>query len=199
MNYTSTAAGDRNLLVIDIPTMVSTLGTGTPSVDSSQLYSIYIGSNPTVEPASPPSPTPPPYTEPGIAITNCNDLSLFTSGLSVVTNQTLYLLGSFNQMPTPTTAPPTSIYAPQVRYGMSGAIAPVTLAGQLSVDPISTPTPGSTPSSPIVNPLSLVNATGTPIPASSISTNLIEITDPTLIPPIPRLSLMFTIEKERTN
>jgi len=196
MNYTSTAAGDRNLLVIDIPAMVSTLGTGTPAVDSSQLYSIYIGSNPTVEPAASPNPTAPPYTEPGIAITNCNDLHLFTSGLSIVTNQTLYLLGSFNQV---ATAPPTSIYAPQVRYGISGAIYPVALTGQISMDPVSTPTPGSTPSSPLVNPLSLVNASGTPIPATSISANLREITDPTLIPPIPRLSLMFTIEKEHTN
>jgi hypothetical protein len=194
MNYTSTGTADRNLLIIDIPTMVSTLGTGTASVDSAQLYSVYVGSSPTVEPATPPSPTPPPYTEPGIGITNCNDLSLFTSGLSIVTNQTLYLLGSFNQVNITggTLPPPTSIYAPEVRYGMSGAISPVTLAGQVSVDP-------SSNAMLLTNPLSLVNASGTPIPATSISANLSEITDPTLIPPISRMSLMFTIEKERTN
>ena len=190
MNYTSTAAGDRNILVIDVPTMVATLGSGTPP----QLYSIYIGSNPTTEPAASPSPAPPPYTEPGIGITNTNDLSAFTSGLSIVANQTLYLLDSFNQV---APKPPTSVYAPQVRYGISGAISPVALTGQISVDPIATPTPGSNPSS--VNPFSLVNASGTPIPVSSISANFNEITDPTKIPPIPRLSLMFTIEKERTN
>jgi hypothetical protein len=189
MNYTSTGTADRNLLIIDIPTMISTLGTGTAAVDSSQLYSVYIGSNPAIEPATPPSPLPPPYTEPGIGITNCNDLSLFTSGLSIVANQTLYLLGSFNQG---TTIQPTSIYAPQVRYGMSGAISPVSLTGQVSIDPSSSATP-------VANPLSLVNASGTPIPASSISATLSEITDPTMIPPIPRMSLMFTIEKERTN
>jgi hypothetical protein len=192
MNYTSTAAGDRNLLIVDIPTMISTLGSGT----AAQLYSIYIGSNPTVEPATPPSPAPPPYTEPGIGITNCNDLHLFTSGLSIVTNQTLYLLGSFNQV---ATTPPTSIYAPQVRYGMSGAVAPVALTGQISLDPISTPTPGSAATPVPVNPLSLVNAAGTAIPVSSISATFGEITNPALIPPIPRLSLMFTIERERTN
>jgi len=114
---------------------------------------------------------------------------LFTNGLSIVTNQTLYLLDSFNQV-----APmyPTSVYAPQVRYGMSGAITNVSLTGQISVDSTSSATPA-------VNPFSLVNASGTPIPASSISANFIEITAPNLIPPIPRLSLMFTIEKERTN
>jgi hypothetical protein len=75
---------------------------------------------------------------------------------------------------------------------MSGGISPVVLTGQVSIDPTSSATPPA-------NPLNLVNASGTPIPASSISANLSEITDPTLIPPIPRMSLMFTIEKERTN
>jgi hypothetical protein len=194
MNYTSTGVGDRNVLVIDVPTMVSTLGSGTPAQDSTQLYSVYIGSNPTIEPA-----TPFTTSDPGVAITNTNDLHLFLYGLSIVSNQTVYLLGSFNQVNLTggTLPPPTSIYAPQVRYGMSGAIAPVALAGQISVDPVATPTPGSTPAS--VNPLSLVNASGTPIPVSSITANFGEITDPTLLPPVPRLTLMFTIEKEHTN
>jgi hypothetical protein len=185
MNYTSTGAGDRNLLVIDVPTMVATLGSGTPAQDAQQLYSIYIGSNPTTEPAAP-------YTasDPGVGITNTHDLSLFTSGLSIISNQTLYLIDSFNQGTT--LQPPTSIYAPQVRYGMSGVIANVSLSGQISVDPASSAT---TP----VNPLSLVTGSGTAIPTGSISTNFIEITDPNLIPPIPRVSLMFTIDKERTN
>jgi hypothetical protein len=189
MTYTSTGTGtgpaptgsDRNLLVIDVLKMVQTLGTGNPA----QLYSIYIGSNPTTEPN-----TPSTASDPGVAITNTNDLHLFTSGLSIVTNQTLYLLDSFNQG---TTQPPTSLYAPQVRYGMSGAITNVTLTGQVSIDPISSAT------TPMVNPLGLVNASGTPIPPASVSAILTEITDPTLIPPIARMSLMFTIEKERTN
>jgi hypothetical protein len=180
LNYTSTGAGDRNLLIIDVPAMVATLGSGNPT----ELYSIYVGSNPTTEPA-----TAATSIDPGVAITNVNDLSAFTKGLSVITNQTLYLLGSFNQV---APAPPTSIYAPQVRYGMSGAIAPVSLTGQISVDP-------SSSVAPVANPFSLVNASNTPIPPGSISTNLIEITDPLQIPPIPRMSLMFTIEKERTN
>ena len=116
-------------------------------------------------------------------------ISVSYSGLSIVTNQTLYLLDSFNQV---APAFPTSLYATQVRYGMSGAITNVTLTGQISVDPISSAT------SP-VNPLGLVNASGTPIPPTSVLASLSEITDPTLIPPIARMSLMFTIEKERTN
>jgi hypothetical protein len=191
LNYTSTAAGDRNLLIVDVPALVTALGGGTLIQNAPQLYSIYIGSNPTTEPAASPSPAPPPYTEPGIGITNTNDLSAFTSGLSIVSNQTLYLLGSFNQVAT-TPQINTSIYAPQIRYGMSGTAASVSLTGQISVDPSSSATPA-------VNPLSLVNASGTPISASSISASFGEITRPAQIPPIPRLSLMFTIEKQRTN
>jgi hypothetical protein len=196
MNYTSTGAGDRNLLVIDVPTMVSTLGSGTPAQDSTQLYSIYIGSNPTTEPA-----TPSTTSDPGVAITNTNDLHLFTSGLSIVSNQTLYLIDSFNQVNLTggTLPPPTSIYAPQVRYGMSGATAPVALIGQISLDPAATPTPGSAATPVPANPLTLLNGSGTSIPTSSITANFSEITDPTLIPPIPRMTLMFTIEKMRTN
>ncbi len=180
LNYTSTAAGDRNILVIDVVNMVAALGSTLPP----QLYSIYIGSNPTTEPDAPST-----ASDPGVAITDTHDLSTFTQGLSIVTNQTLYLLDSFNQG---TTQPPTSLYAPQVRYGMSGAITNVTLTGQISVDPTSSATPP-------VNPLGLINASGTPIPPTSVSASLSEITDPTLIPPIARMSLMFTIEKERTN
>jgi hypothetical protein len=189
MNYTSTTAGDRNLLVIDVLNMVKTLGGGTLAQNAPQLYSIYIGSSPTTEPA-----TPFTATDPAVAITDTNDLSSFTSGLSIVCNQTLYLIDSFDQVNVAggTNPPPTSIYAPQVRYGMSGAVSPVALTGQVSVDPASSaPTP--------VNPLSLTTGSNTPIPPSSVSAKFSEITDPTLVPPIPRISLMFTIEKERTN
>jgi hypothetical protein len=196
MTFTSTTTGDRNLLVIDVKNMISALGPGTLAQDAPQLYSIYIGSNPTTEPASLFT-----ASDPAVALTDTNDLSLFTSGLSIVCNQTLYLIDSFNQVNAigGTNAgikpPPTSIYAPQVRYGMSGAVAPVALTGQVSIDPASGGTPGPTP----VNPFSLVTANNTAIPVSSISAHFNEITDPTLIPPIPRMSLMFTIEKERTN
>ena len=60
------------------------------------------------------------------------------------------------------------------------------------MDPASSATPQ-------VNPLSLVNASGASIPSGSIQATFGEITDPTQIPPIQRMSLMFTIEKERTN
>jgi hypothetical protein len=187
MYYTSTGTGtgaaptgsDRNILVIDVLKMVQTLGSG----QQAQLYSIYVGSNPNTEPAIPST-----SSDPGIGITDTHDLSTFSPhGLSIVTNQTLYLLDSFNQG---AITPPTSLYAPQILYGMSGALGNVALTGQISLDPISSATPK-------VNPVTLSTATGT-LFTPNLAT-LSEITDPTLIPPITRMSLMFTIEKERTN
>jgi len=176
MNYTSTGAGDRNILVIDVRNMVNALGS------PAQLYSIYIGSNPTTEPD-----TPSTASDPGVAITDTNDLHTFTSGLSIVTNQTLYLLDEFNQV-----APvPTSLYAPQIRYGISAINLQVNLTGQVAV----VGAPGPTP----VNPLSFTSGNGGSIGSSNTTATLTEVTDPTKVPPITALNLLFTIEKERTN
>lgn len=203
MNYTSTATGDRNILVIDVGTMVATLGGGTLAKVAPKLYSIYIGSNPTTEPDAPSTPS-----DPGVAITDTNDLSAFTSGLSIVTNQTLYLLDSFNQV----TPVPTSLYAPPlvlqaggipyggIRYGISPTNLQANLTGQVAMV--------ATPGSP-VNPLTFTNVNGGSIGSSNTSATLTDATDPTKppwtaggtlgIPPITALNLLFTIEKERTN
>jgi hypothetical protein len=176
MNYTSTATGDRNILVIDLGNMVNALG------NPANLYSIYIGSNPTTEPDAPST-----ASDPGVAITDTSDLSAFTAGLSIVTNQTLYLLDGFNQV----TPVPTSLYAPQVRYGMSPTNLQVDLTGQVAVV--------ATPGQSSVNPLSLTNVNGGSIGSNNTTATLTEVTDPTKIPPITALNLLFTIEKERTN
>jgi hypothetical protein len=193
MIYTSTGTGtaaDRNILVIDIGAMITALGPGLQS----QLYSIYIGSNPTTQPPTPtnaPGPGIAITADPGVAITDTNDLSAFTRGLSIVSNQTLYLLDYVNNG---ATKPPVSIYAPDIRYGISGVNPTVQLTGQVSVDPAAS-------TSSATSPLSFVDADGTSIPTSSASNkfNLNEITDPKQVPPITRLNLLFTIEKERTN
>jgi hypothetical protein len=176
MNYTSTATGDRNILVIDVANMVNALG------NPANLYSIYIGSNPTTEPDAPST-----ASDPGVAIKDTSDLSAFTSGLSIVSNQTLYLLDNFNQGKK---VVPTSLYAPQVRHGISATNLQVNLTGQVAV--VATPGPSPTP----VNPLSFTNVNGGSIGSSNTTATLTEVTDPTLIPPITALNLLFTIEKE---
>jgi hypothetical protein len=207
MNYTSTGyatgpTAPRNVLVINVGLMMSALGS-TPA----QLYSLYVGSNPKTEPLS--SAT---ASDPGVAITGANNLSAFTNGLSIVSNQTLYLLDTINQVNPVgwTSPPPTSIFAPDVRYGISGVTpASTTIVGQISVDQASpliqaapSPTPGS--------PLQFLDADGNKISTSTNTFTLSEITSlgpnppvgsnpPSQMPPITRLTLLFTIERERTN
>ena len=192
MTYTSTGstgtAPARNILVINITGMETALGS-----PPSQLYSLYIGSNPTTEPLSPAT-----TSDPGVAITGANDLSTFSNGLSIVSNQTLYLLDTFNQGATQYA---TSIFAPDVRFGISGTTpASTTIIGQVSVDqasPLTQSTPTPTPGSPLL----FSDASGNQISTSTNTFTLTEITDPTStqMPPITRLTLLFTIERERTN
>jgi hypothetical protein len=182
MNYTSssTATGDHNILIIDVGNMVAALGS------PAQLYSIYVGSNPTTEP----DPNAQTVSDPNIGITDTNDLHTFTSGFSIVTNQPLYLIDSINQV-TPTV--PTSVYAPQVSYGISAIALQVNLTGQVAV--VATPSLAASPT--LVNPLSFTSGNGTSISSSITTATLTEVTNPTLIPPITALNLLFTIEKER--
>jgi hypothetical protein len=193
MTYTSTGTTPgRNILMINVGLMVSTLDTALGSTPA-QLYSFYVGSNPTTEPLSPAT-----TSDPGVAITGASDLSAFTNGLSIVSNQTLYLLDTFNQVATQYA---TSIFAPDVRYGISGVNpASTTIIGQISVDQASpltqalpTPAPGS--------PLLFLDAAGNRVSTSTNTFTLSEITNPTAtqMPPITRLTLLFTIERDRTN
>jgi hypothetical protein len=190
MIYTSTGTGtsqDRNILIFNVAPMITALGLPT------QLYSIYVGSSPTLEPAGPAT-----QTDPGVGIIGASDLSAFSNGLSIVSNQTLYLLDAFNQFPVPATGvkPATSIFAPDIRYGISGVNPTVKLTGQISTDALST-------TSSAGNPLSFADADLTAIStnATNDTVTLTEITDPTTLqmPPITRLTLLFTVEKEHTN
>jgi hypothetical protein len=192
MTYTSTGTGiaaqDCNILQIDIGKLLTQL-----ACPASQVYSIYIGYNPTVPPDVGTSSKPPAL---GIAITGCGDLSAFTNGLSIVSKHRLYLIGDFNYVPPPSTYVPiskTSIYAPDVRYGISGVAPQLAITGRVSVGLV---TPGTTA---VVNPLSFSNGANAPISPANNTFILSEATTPSMIPPITRLNLLFTIEKERTN
>jgi hypothetical protein len=211
--YTSTATGaqDCNVLEIDLLQMYATLG-----LNPAQCYSIYIGCNPSQTPnAGNPN-------FPNIVLKDADDLTgstallglltpgPFTNGLSIVTTQRIYLVGGgilqglltasgFNTVPWPNPLDPsnpypaTSIYAPDVRYGMSNVTPTIAVKGQISV---SQATAGSTTA---VNPLSFSSGANNTISGAGNSYSLNAISNPRSVPPISRLNLLFTVEKERTN
>jgi hypothetical protein len=223
--YTSTATGssDTNVLEIDLLQMYRTLGITDPNLTPASCYSIYIQC-----PASQ-NPNNPNPQNLGIVIKDADDLTgsaqlgntspgPFTNGLSILSTQRIYLAGGaiqqtglpgsgFNAVPWPNppdpsnpSYPATSIYAPDVRYGMTDLAPTIAVIGQVAV---SQAIPGGTP----VNPLSFSNGANTTISGASyqlkaVSTPRISIPGTGLVasmPPITRLSLLFTVEKERTN
>jgi hypothetical protein len=211
--YTSTATGnqDCNVLEIDLLQMYVSLG-----LNPAECYSIYIGCNPSQAPNSV-NPNP---SYPSIVIKDADDLTgqtkqagdpspRFSNGLSIVSTQRIYLVGGANQQtglnnsgfntvawqtpPDPSNPyPATSIYAPDVRYGMTDLIPTIAVTGQISV---SQATPGSSP----VNPLSFSNGANTAIGGTASSYTLKAVSNPRSLPPISRLNLLFTVEKERTD
>ena len=211
--YTSTATGvqDCNVLEIDLLQMYSTLG-----LNPAQCYSIYIGCNPSQAPNAGNA------NFPNIVLKDADDLTgstallglltpgPFTNGLSIVTTQRIYLVGGgilqglltasgFNTVPWPNPPDPsnpypaTSIYAPDVRYGMSSVTPTIAVKGQISV---SQATAGNATA---VNPLSFSSGANNTITGAGNSYNLSPLTNPRSFPPITRLNLLFTVEKERTN
>lgn len=114
--------------------------------------------------------------------------------ISLVTAQPVYLTGSFNNVPYSNGSyPPTSVYAPDLRYGIDGAPVQINMTGQVSISQV------NQSSSTAINPLSFSNAAGTTILGVGNSYKLNAITNPRGLPPIMRLNLLFTIEKERPN
>jgi hypothetical protein len=223
--YTSTATGssDTNVLEIDLLQMYRTLGLIDPNLTPASCYSIYIEC-----PASQ-NPNNPNPQNLGIVIKDADDLTgsaqlgntlpgPFTNGLSILSTQRIYLAGGaiqqtglpgsgFNAVPWPNppdpsnpSYPATSIYAPDVRYGMTDLAPTIAVIGQVAV---SQAIPGGTP----INPLSFSNGANTTISSASyqlkaVSTPRISIPGIGLVasmPPITRLSLLLTVEKERTN
>jgi hypothetical protein len=210
--YTSTATGvqDCNVLEIDLLRMYTTLG-----LNPAQCYSIYIGCSPSQAPNGGNA------SYPNIVIKDADDLTgttqqvgnpspAFINGLSIVTTQRIYLVGGanlqtgltasgFNTVPWPTPTDPsnpypaTSIYAPDVRYGMTNLTPTIAVKGQISV---SQATAGSTTA---VNPLSFSTGANNTISGAGNSYSLNAISTPRSVPPISRLNLLFTVEKERTN
>jgi hypothetical protein len=227
--YTSTATGvqnqDCNVLEIDLLQMYNALAASlglTPAQFAAECYSIYIGCNPSQTPNGGNT------NYPNIVIKDADDLTgttqqvgnpspAFTNGLSIVSTQRIYIVGGanqqsgltasgFNTVPWPNPPPDpnnpypaTSIYAADVRYGMTSITPTIAITGQISV---SQTTAGSTTA---VNPLSFSTGANTTITGTGNSYSLNAVSKPSgwnawaTVPPITRLNLLFTVEKERTN
>lgn len=137
----------------------------------------------------------------GVLLTECDDLTAFTKGFSLVTNLRLYIGDDFNVVATTPPIgsglpapfyPPASLFAPEKRYGTDFDPFKVQIAGQighLKGDDGTTNNP--------VHLLDLKMASETTAAAANIDVNLRPITHPAELPPITMMNWLVMVEERR--
>lgn len=135
----------------------------------------------------------------GVILEQCEDLSSFTNGFSIVTNLRLYIGDDFNLVPIAPPAgyippsgdffPPCSIFSPERRYGVLFTPTAVELSGQI----------GSVASENLADPIRPLDAkgvTGAAIDSNRITTNLSSIRHPAELPPIFMMNWLVVLEEK---
>ena len=139
----------------------------------------------------------------GVLMSECDDLTQYTKGFSLVTNLRLYIGDDFNVVPTTVPAgsglpapfyPPASLFAPEKRYGTDFDPLKVQVDGQIGhlkgddgADPSATP----------VHLLDFKMASETKANAANIDVNLRPITHPAELPPITMMNWLIVVEERR--
>lgn len=182
------------------PAFLAALGADSIAVNNSLVinvdYSTTGINNPNFKPKIPCT-----NSDYGVLLTECDDLTAFTKGFSLVTNLRLYIGDDFNVVATTPPLgsglpspfyPPTSLFAPERRYGTDFDPFKVQIAGQmghLKGDDGTTNNP--------VHLLDLKMASETTAAAANIDVNLRPITHPAELPPITMMNWLVMIEERR--
>ena len=134
----------------------------------------------------------------GVILQECNDLTSFTKGFSLVTNLRLYYGDNFNQVATTAPAgytgtyyPPCSIFAAEKRYGVNVDPLVVNMDGQMGsliAEDATTPS----------RPLDIKYGSGTDIPSGRLQVNLRPITHPADLPPISMMNWLVLLEERKS-
>ena len=195
---TDTLENGRNALVVYLNRLVDFLDTIPDAASSSVNNSIYLYPNPDETTIIEPS-VPSLETDLAVTLRGGKDLTAFTTGLSVVTDMRLYIAESLNDVAaTPPVNsnlpagseffPPLSIFAPEKRFGETGAInTPVNLRGQLSSLKIS--------ETDTFNPLELIGADDNRVESNLMEAELVDLDSPAELPPIHLMNWLITIEE----
>lgn len=138
----------------------------------------------------------------GTILQECGDLTDFTKGFSLVTNLRLYIGDDYNIVPTtPPTGyippngvdfyPPTSLFAPEKRFGVIGDPLAVQFSGQVGSvagDDLAEP----------IRPLDAKGVSGSDMKSAQMTINLSKINHPSELPPITMKNWLIVVEeKER--
>ncbi len=184
-----------------IPAFLQAIGGATagPDINSSLVVNVdYTIGEPGL---TRPMPSPCPESDYGVLIEQCEDLTAFTKGFSLVTNMRLYIGDDFNTTATTPPAgtglpapfyPPASLFAPEKRYGTSEDPKRVELNGQMGHMGGDEGEGGAK-----VHLLDLKMASETMAASSKIDVNLRPITHPAELPPITMMNWLIVIEERR--
>jgi hypothetical protein len=135
----------------------------------------------------------------GVILQECDDLTSFTKGFSLVTNLRLYIGDDFNVVATPPPAdytpvgqffPPCSVFSPEKRYGVELDPYQLKITGQV----------GSLASESATAPIHPADAkvlSGETLDASRIQVNLRPITHPSELPPISMMNWLVLLEERK--
>lgn len=182
------------------PAFLAALGADSPAVNHSLVINVDYTTSGINDPNFKPN-IPCAEDDYGVLMTECDDLTAFTKGFSLVTNMRLYIGDDFNVVATTPPLgsglpspyyPPTSLFAPEKRYGTDFDPFKVQIAGQmghLKGDDGTTNNP--------VHLLDLKMASETTAAAANIDVNLRPITHPAELPPVTMMNWLVMVEERR--
>lgn len=137
----------------------------------------------------------------GVILRECEDMTSFTKGFSLVTNLRLYIADDFNMIETTVPAdsgivgpfyPPCSLFAPEKRYGAEVDPHRLKLSGQLGS------LAGDADSgSNSVHLLDLKTAWNQEVAHDQVEVNLSPITHPAALPPVTMMNWLVVLEERR--
>jgi hypothetical protein len=195
---TDTLENGRNVLVVNLDRLADFLDSIPDAAGSSVNNSLYLYPNSDEATIIEPS-VPSAETDLAVTLRGGKDLTAFTTGFSVVTDMRLYIAESLNDVATtpPLNSnlpagseffPPLSIFAPEKRFGETGAIStPVNLRGQISSLKNS--------ASDTFNPLELIGADDNRVESDLMEAELVDLHSPAELPPIHLMNWLITIEE----
>ncbi len=135
----------------------------------------------------------------GLILQECNDMTSFTKGFSLVTNLRLYLGDDFNVVSTSPPSgyspaglyyPPCSLFVPETRYGVEVDPFGVSISGQVgSLASESNTNP--------VRPLDTKMLSGNSVADNRIHANLRAITHPADLPPVFMMNWLVVLEERK--
>jgi hypothetical protein len=184
-----------------LPAFVGSLGGSGPTVNNSLVVNVDYTSSGLNNPTTYKPKIPCTDADYGVLMTECDNLTAFTKGFSLVTNLRLYIGDDFNVvsmtppagsgLPSPF-YPPASLFAPEKRYGTENDPFKVELVGQvghLGGDTGATGQP--------VRLLDLKMGSEASAGADKVNVNLKPITHPDEMPPITMMNWLIMIEERR--